>query len=308
MCTVIIEANTRTNLIFSLSIMRDKINFKKIKKIILIVGHVNYVKPFIFDIIKFLKEKKIIVIETDRKNFKKYATGKIHSMYTFSFVPFELLKFKIFNSFDANIIRHEEGFGNYVSALGASLILYRFNFYFLAFRNLVARLLKLILNLLSLTKDEYLIDKKNMVNVRLKNLIIKTLKDIHKKKKKKKYDAIFCINEISEYKKFNKFIRAYNSVIVKPHPRFYNFFNKKKTYEKKFFYKGFLTSEELVFIYKIPTIWGFNSSTLIYCKILFNIKSFNIPFPKIKFSTRVKKIFKKFTLIKEEYNENPIKP
>ena len=306
MCTVIIEANTRTNLIFSLSIMRDKINFKKIKKIILIIGHVNYVKPYIFDIIKFLKDKKIIVIETDRKNFKKYATGKIHSMYTFSFVPFELLKFKIFNSLDTNIIRYEEGIGNYISVLGVCHELYKLNFYFLAFRNPIARLLKLILNLLSLTKDEYLIDKKNMVNVRLKNLIIKTLKDIHKKKKKKKYDAIFCINEISEYKKFNKFIRLYNSVIVKPHPRFYNFFNNKKTYEKKFFYEGFLTSEELVFIYKIPTIFGFNTSSLIYCKILFNIKSFNIPFPEIKFSSRIKKIFNKFTLIKEEYNENPI--
>jgi hypothetical protein len=308
MCTVIIEANTRTNLIFSLSVMRGKINFKKIKKIILIIGHANNVKPYILDIIKLLKHKKIIIIETDRKNFQKHATGKIHSMYTFSFVPVELLKFKIFNLFDANIIRYEEGHSNYLNALSVCRELYILNFYSLAFRTPIARLLKLILNLLSLTKDEYLIDRKNNVNTRLKNLIIKTLKDIHRKKIKKKYDAIFCINEFLDYKKFNKFIMAYNSVLVKPHPRFYNFFNKKKTYEKKFFYKGFLTSEELVFIYKIPTIWGSNTSTLIYCKILFNIKSFNIPFSEIKFSTRIKKIFNKFTLIEEEYNENPIKP
>jgi hypothetical protein len=299
MCTVIIEANTRTNLIFSLSIMRGKINFIKIKKIILILGQVNNVKPDIFNIIKFLKNKKIIVIETDRENFQKYATGKIHSIYTFSFVPVKLLKFKILNLLNAKIIRHEEGVGNYLSLLGVCRELYNINFYFLAFRTPVARLLKLILNLLSFTKDEYLIDKKNRVNFRLKNLIIKTLEDIHKIKKKK-YDAIFCINQISEYKKLKEVIMSYKSVIVKPHPRFYNYFKKKNFYEKKFFYKGSLTSEELVFIYKIHTIWGFNSSTLIYCKILFNTKSFNIPLPEIKFSTRIKKIFNKFTLIKNE--------
>jgi len=293
--TIIIEANTRTHLIFSISIVKKNLGLNNIKKIILIIGRVNNIKPFILDIIKFLKIKKITVIETNRQNFQKHVNGNVHSIYTFSYVPVKLLKFKLLTLSKASIVRYEEGMGNYLSFLTLCHSYYIYNFYLLLILAPVSRFLKIILDFFSLTKDEYLINKKDKTNHKLRKFIIETIYDLHKKKNSKNTtsDALFCINSILDYKKLKHLINFYKSYVIKPHPRFYKL--EKKSKSKKNFYYGKLASEELVFIKKIKNIYAFNSSTLIYCSILFKSKCYNIPFPKIKYSLRVIKILNKFS-------------
>jgi hypothetical protein len=292
--TIIIEANTRTNLIFSISIVRKNLGLHNIKKIVLITGQVNNFKPSILDIIKFLRIKKITVIQTNRQNFQKYVNRNIHSMYTFSYVPVKLLKFKLFKLCKAPIIRYEEGIGNYLSFLTLCHSYYILNFYLLLVLAPISRFLKIILDFFSLTKDEYLINKKNKTNHKLRKCIIETIYDLHKKKDSKNStcSALFCINSMLDYKKLKHLINFYKSYIIKPHPRFFEL--EKTNKFRKYFYFGNLTSEELVFIKKIKDVYAFNSSTLFYCSILFKSKCHNIS-PKIKYSLRINKIFNKFS-------------
>jgi hypothetical protein len=293
--SIIIEANTRTHLIFSISIVRKNIGLHKIKKIVLITGQINKIKPSFFDIIRFLRNKKISVIQTNRQNFQKHADRGFHSMYTFSYAPVKLLKFKLFTLCKAPIIRYEEGIGNYLSFLTLCYGYYILNFYLLLILAPISRFLKIVLDFFSLTKDEYLINKKNKINHKLRKFIIETIYDLHKKKGGKNTicDALFCINSVLDYKKLKHFINSYKSFVIKPHPRFFEL--KKKNKFKKYFYSGQLTSEELVFIKKIKDIYAINSSTLIYCSILFKSKCYNIPLSEIKYSVRAKKIFDKFS-------------
>ena len=47
MSNIIIEANTRNQLIFAISVFRKEVNLKKIKKIYLLEGRVNGMKTWI---------------------------------------------------------------------------------------------------------------------------------------------------------------------------------------------------------------------------------------------------------------------
>ncbi len=297
MHSIIIEANTRTHLIFSISIVKKNIGLHKIKKIVLITGQINKIKPFFFDILTFLRSKKISVIQTNRQNFQRHTDKSFHSMYTFSYVPFILLKYKLFKLSKAPIIRYEEGIGNYINFLDLCYIYFKLKFYLLFVLAPISRFLKVILDFFSLTKDEYLISKKNKINYKLRKFIIETIYDLHKKKSSKNTicDDLFCINSFLDYKKLKYLINSYKTFVIKPHPRFFE--SEKKNKFTKNFYFGKLSSEELVFMKKIKDIYAFDSSTLVYCSILFKSKCYNIPFPPIpiKYSERAKKILNKFS-------------
>ena len=298
MNTIIIEANARNQLIFALSVSQQEISLKKICKIILLIGSINKKKFYFLDIIKFLKFKGLEVIVSSRKNFFDHTKGtRVHSMYTYSFVPVALLKFKIMTFNSAYIIRYEEGLGTYSNWISQVRSLIDANFFYLALRAPLAIFLKNILNVISLTSDNFLLTKNNSINIKLKNSIIKTISEIHlfSPKKKVNFKVLACINSYEEFAKISKMNKLPNAILYKPHQRFFikKFFTKKI---KSKFYAGYLTAEELIFSNKILRVWAFESSVLVYGAVLFGITSYNIMNKNVIYCSRVKKILEKYTL------------
>lgn len=299
MSNIVIEANTRNQLIFAISVLRKEVNLKKIKKIYLLEGHINSIKPIIFDIINYLSKMGLKVVKTNRKNFLKDINkkDKIYSFYTFSYVPIMFLKYKIFNLSPAHIIRYEEGTGNYAGLLGLMYAYYVHGYYFYMLRTPITIILKKMLDFVGLTVDHYLINPDNTIQKKLRKSIIKTIVDIHLyNHKKKKFKIIACVNSVEELKKLSKIIiNSSNSILYKPHPRWFIHSNTIK-YNKKI-YSGHLTCEELAFIYKIPTIWSFNSSSLLYCSILLHCRCYNVVVKGSYFSKRLDNLFTKYTKV-----------
>ena len=159
---IVIEANTRNQLIFGLSCLRGKVKFKSLQQIFFLYGEVNKKKFYFNDIVKFLNANGIKVVLTNRKNFLN-DIGKlsVHSMYTFSYVPFVLLKYKILNFSSAQIYRYEEGIGNYSNWIHHFRALFILKFFYLALRAPLTLLLCKILNTLKVTSNYYLIKKDN---------------------------------------------------------------------------------------------------------------------------------------------------
>jgi len=307
MKTIVLEVNTRNQVIFGLSCLRCRVKFKSIDKIFFLLGEVNKKNFYFNDIIKFLNTHGIKVILSNRKNFLSDTRKlRIDSMYTFSFVPVVLIKYKIFHFSSAPIFRYEEGLGSYSDWISTFRALFSLKYYYLAFRAPLGFFMCKILNVLKVTTNCFLIKKNNSIFHKLKYLIIQTITDINsfnfKKGKKynyinRKHKTLVCINSLEEFYKIQEFGNFIDGALIKLHPRFFkdNFNNFKY---KKNLYKGNLTAEELVFAYKIPIVISFESSASVYCSILYNIKCYNIKNYKSLYCKRVDSIFNKFALNK----------
>jgi hypothetical protein len=307
MNTIVIEANSRNQLIFGLSCLRSKVKFKSLEKIFFVLGEINKKTFYFNDIVKFLNASGIKVALSNRKNFLyDIRKSSVHSMYTFSFVPVALLKYKILNLSSAQIFRYEEGLGSYSNWISTSGALLSLKYYYLALRAPLGFYLCKILNILKVTSNYYLIKKNNTIYNKLKNLIIQNISEINSFNFKKnkyhnqincKYKALVCINSLEEFYKFQKFGNFIDGALFKMHPRFFkeNYDNFKL---KKNFYKGNLTAEELVFAYKVPIVISFDSSVSVYCSILYDTICYNIKSSKQVYCKRVESIFKKFTINK----------
>jgi hypothetical protein len=304
---IVIEANSRNQLIFGISCLRCKVKFKSIEKIFIVIGEINKKNFYFDDIVKFLNANGIKVVHSNRKNFlDDIGKSSVHSMYTFSFVPVTLLKYKILNLSSAQIFRYEEGLGNYAHWISTSRALFSLKFFYLTLCVPISFLFCKILNTLKITSNYYLIKKDNTILYELKNLIIQTISDIDPFNFKNnrnqhhinyKYKTLVCINSLEDFHKFQDSENFVDSALIKPHPRFF-----KDNYDnfqfKNFFYKGNLTAEELVFAYKIPIVIGFDSSAPVYCSILYNIRGINIASSDSMYCKRVHGIFNKFLITK----------
>lgn len=304
---IVIEANSRNQLIFGLSCLRGKVKLKSLEKIFIVIGEINKKNFYFDDIVKFLNASGIKVVISNRKNFlNNIGKSSVHSLYTFSLVPVALLKYKIFNLSSAQIFRYEEGLGNYAHWISTSRALFSLNFFYLALRVPISFFLCKILNTLKITINYYLIKKDNTILYELKNLIIQTISEINSFNLKNntnqhhinyKYKALACINSLEDFHKFQDYENFVDLALIKPHPRLFKG-NYDNFQSKIFFYKGNLTAEELVFAYKIPIVIGFDSSAPVYCSILYNIRGINIKSSNSLYCKRVHSIFNKFATTK----------
>ena len=298
MNTIIIEANARNHLIFALSVCRIKISLSKINKIILIVGHINSKKFEFADIIKFLTIRGIEVVIANRKNFSCYVKRNlVHSMYTFSFVPITLIKFKIMTLSSAFIIRYEEGMGSYSSYIHQIRALIDRKFFYLALRSPLSVFLRKILDAINLTSDYFLLNNDNSINSKMQKSIIRTISEINlfSSEKRSNFRDLACVESYKEFRKFIEMNISSNNVLYKLHPRWSSSRNYNNNKIKSKFYSGYLTAEELVFSNKILRIWGSKSSALVYCAVLFGTISYDVKNHKKFYDKRIQKIFEKYT-------------
>ena len=287
---VIIDAHGRLQLIFALAHLEKIISDNKKPDFLIITKvSINNQKKNFSDIKQYIENLGVKNIQIPRKKLLKISKNT-NLNYTYvissSLFPINAIKALFFSrSKIKKIILIEEGIGSYCGGWAKCFSLHQTGFTVLGIRALIAQPVSEFLAAIKVFYNSRLISKNYTVNNHLKKQLKYVISKLSVIGLEEHLEGFTVLALVSNEIEIDEILRIYKKekILFKPHPHFFVQLKDAEIIRREYsIYSGERSAEELVARGDFKRIVGYNSSALVYCKILYSIDAVNLSPERIK--------------------------